>query len=136
MGLSSQIRAALLADSGLSPVVGSRIYLNAIPQGATFPLVRFQKISTTRMQDHDGSGIGWCRYKFDAIDESAVTVESLADLIEAAMKRFNLAAAATSPATIYTQAPNFLINRYSAAWSDFDPRIEREIVDFKVWFTP
>lgn len=52
--MEEALRAYLLADSGVTAQVGTRVYWGRIVQGATYPAVRLNLISSPRLYSHDG----------------------------------------------------------------------------------
>lgn len=50
MSIESALFTALTGNAGLSALISTRIYPDAMPQGATLPCIVYQRISTPRTQ--------------------------------------------------------------------------------------
>lgn len=60
------LRTLVLADAGMSALIGERMYPDVLPQGATFPAIRFFEVSLTPLYQHDGdANLDTSRYQFD-----------------------------------------------------------------------
>lgn len=79
MSFEVGLRALLLADSGISAIVGSRIYPVILEEGATFPALVYQRISGPRVQSLDGaSGLAVLRIAISCYTTLFATARDLA----------------------------------------------------------
>jgi len=96
MSVRSDVRTYLLAQSGISDLVGTRIYPGVLPQGATRPAVEMHVISRTHVQHLQGiQAAGTVRFQFDVSAETQLAADAVAEAIVAAFRSL-----AASPATI------------------------------------
>lgn len=80
MSLETDMVAALKAYPGLSALVATRIYPGGKPQGATLPVLAYNRISTQRQYSHSGySGLQRPRFQFDLWASTHVDLLTLAD---------------------------------------------------------
>jgi Protein of unknown function (DUF3168) len=146
VSVESILRADLLADPGLSALIGDRLYLVQLPQNPVYPCGIYQRVSTIPMyvQTRGRSPllggqatVGWARFSFsfwsnDGAQGGAI-VESIALALMAAMENVNLCALPQSPAVV-TQAPNFLITRRMGIEPQTEPPLFKVLLDFKCWY--
>jgi len=79
--LEAEITTALLADSTLAGLVGTRVFpFASVPAQTTFPLLVYQLISSNRDETYTGAGFHRTRYQFDAYSR---TYGASAELIDA-----------------------------------------------------
>src|SRR5262245_24423190 len=83
--LRPQLRAFLLADSGISAAVGGeRVFPVTLPQGENRPSVVYTRISGVGDHHMQGaSGLARPRYQIDAYAPLADEANALADLVKA-----------------------------------------------------
>ena len=83
--LEEGIVAFLIADTDIHAVVADRIYPMRIPQGAIFPLITYQRISTARILTHDSSGatgdLTSPRFQFDGWGVTQKIVKQISDVL-------------------------------------------------------
>lgn len=77
----------LTAYPGMTALIGDRMYPTNIPEGATLPLVTYQRISTPRLRSHNGpSGLAHPRFQFNcwgrSYDEASRVAQQLVFGIE------------------------------------------------------
>lgn len=81
--LRPALRAFLLSDSGISGMVGTRIYPLRLPQGDRGPSIVYSRPSEQTDHHMQGpSGLVFVRYQIDAWAKSADDASSLANLIK------------------------------------------------------
>lgn len=129
MSAEVQLRTALLASATLAGLIGNRLYPSTLDQGAAFPAMTYQRLSTKPVYSLDqlpnprwGKN-GWCRFQFECVGDGSSSAEQargVADALEAALKTFNLGAEPASPEYLQ-QAPNFILNRWEMPLTDFTP---------------
>lgn len=146
MSVESNLRAQLLADPGLSALIGDRLYLVQLPQNPQYPCGVYQRVFTqplyvqTRGRNPLTGGqatIGWSRFSFtfwsnDGAQGGSI-VEQIALAVMAAMESVNLIDLPQSPVVI-NQAPNFLITRRMGIEPQTQPPLFKAMLDFKIWF--
>lgn len=67
MSIEAALRAHLVADAGLAPLVGQRIYPQQLPQKPALPAVTYRRVSTvpTQHRDNPYARHRRARYQFD-----------------------------------------------------------------------
>lgn len=86
MTIAALLHARLAADSGVSALVGTRIYPVILPQKPTVPAISYQQISNT---EQDGtSTLRETRYQVDCWDDGYAGVESVGDAVRAALEEW------------------------------------------------
>jgi hypothetical protein len=148
MSVESILLSDLLADAGLSALIGNRLYQVQLPQNPTYPCGIFQRVSTQPLYVNSVRGrnpltggqatAGWARFSFafwsnDGKNGAAI-VDSIALALMAAMENVNLIALPTSPATI-NNAPNFLLTRRMSIEPQTQPPLFKALLDFKCWYS-
>lgn len=76
---------------GITTLIGTRTYLERIPQGATLPCLTYQRISTPRLLTHDtsgGAGTAHPRFQFDAWAATYSSAKAITDALRAALNGF------------------------------------------------
>lgn len=147
MSVETILLADLLADPGLSALIGNRLYVAQLPQNPSYPCGIYQRVSTTPLYVNSVRGrnpltggqatVGKVRFSFtfwsnDGKNGAAI-VESIALALMAAMENVNLIGLPTSPATI-NQAPNFLITRRTGIEPQTQPPLFKAMLDFMCWY--
>lgn len=91
--IGKAIHARLKAHTGTAALVESRIYPLRLPQGPTYPAIRYQVISTPRthlMGDTaDASIQAHARVQVDCYDETYAGVRALAEQVRLALSRWS-----------------------------------------------
>ena len=79
----------LTSVSGITSLVGTRIYPFRIAQGSTMPCLTYQRISTPRIITHDVSGktgtLASPRFQFDAWGVTYAQVKSITEALRDAL---------------------------------------------------
>lgn len=76
--------AALIAEASVSALVGARVFVFGGRQGAAYPYVTLQRISTSGAAFLDGaSNLDWPRIQIDSWAESPDSARAVADAIRA-----------------------------------------------------
>jgi len=89
MLIEQAIKKELIGTSGLTDLVGQRIYYVKAPQNVSNPYVVFSKISASREHDHDGaSGLVPARVIFSIFAETYREVKLIAGQIQSALQAF------------------------------------------------
>ena len=84
--IESAITAALAGATGVSALVGNRVFPSGGRQGAAYPYVTWQRISTQGAAHLDGpSDLDWPRFQIDAWADTALQALEVADAIRAAL---------------------------------------------------
>lgn len=85
--IEAAIRAHLIADAGLTALVGSRVYPMQLPQRPTLPAVTYQRISSTPTQHRGAAAAGHerTRFQFDCWASDYDTTLAVRAALAAAM---------------------------------------------------
>lgn len=86
--LDEALRTFLLADEALSALVGTRIYPDEVPQGGTFPALRYLQVSLLADYTHDGdANLDMTRYQFDCYAPNRPQANQVATVLRTALSR-------------------------------------------------
>lgn len=130
-----RMRTALLANTALAALIGTRLSEGHKPQGSAYPCVTFRRASTGTDYSHSGrSSLGYCRIMFHCWAKSPVDARNVAAAIVAALSTFDLTLPAASPETVTKLSPNKVLNQVPDEWPDPEPTIYRELLDVKLCF--
>jgi len=67
MDVTEALRVFLLANAGVTALVGERVFVTVAPQDAALPLVVLKRVSTPRVYAQTGpSGLAWPRVQITA----------------------------------------------------------------------
>ena len=84
--IGAATRAKLLATTGVSTLLGTRVYPDRLPQGATLPAAVYHLISLREEVDLAGlTGVGHARVQVDAWAETRLAANALALAIRDAL---------------------------------------------------
>jgi len=127
MTIEAALVARLAADGAVAGLVGARIYWARLPQAATLPAIRLQRVVTTRpsAMGADG-GFMESRFQVDVWADDTTQALALRRAVRAALQRWRDAAA--DPAVQDT-----FIEDERDHGLDPDLRQERAAVDIVVW---
>ncbi len=113
------VRNHLLADPAVSDFVVTRIYPGALPQGVTYPAIRYQRIDTLRIYSKAGyEGDSKPRLQIDCWSPNYLEAKQLAKAVRVAMERYSYAECVDEQDG-YEPAP--------------DPSVYRVTLDFSIW---
>lgn len=83
---ATALRARLIADADVSPLVGTKIYWGIVPQSAALPYVRLQTVSDVRPQHLGGyQGARVTRVQADCFSSSYGGARAIAEEVIAAV---------------------------------------------------
>ena len=86
MSLETGLYTALTEDSGISALVGTRIYPEIMPQGVTYPAISYQRVSTVRTTMLSGvDDFTEARIIIDCWDSSYSGAKALAAAVKSAI---------------------------------------------------
>ena len=91
--IAAAIYDILKNNSGVSALVGTRIYPLAIPQDATLPAIQYQKISSRGYYTHDGEAAVRSRIQISAVAETYEAADDIAGAIQSCLSGYRNAAA-------------------------------------------
>lgn len=78
------VRGYLLDQTDLTDIIGTRMYTDSLPQGATLPAVEMDKLFTTHeFQLSDFAGLAHCRLQFRCYGLTRLVANSIAEAIRA-----------------------------------------------------
>ena len=138
--VEEQLRTAMLADPNISPLLGTRWYIEPLPQNSAFPAVTVVRVSTIRQAMRNGNSsqtadIGWTRLQIDVWDNtdaaSAQRVSQIAQYIIDVLKTFSAYGQGARTLT----GSNRVLNQQLRAVPELQPPGYRAILDVKIWFT-
>jgi hypothetical protein len=90
MLIEQAILTKLLATSGLTDLIGERIYYVKAPQDVGIPYVVFFKVSGAREHSHDGaSGLARPRFQFSCFSETYYEAKQIAEQIQSALQAYS-----------------------------------------------
>lgn len=119
MSIGSLVRTALTGNSGVSTLVGSRVYPLLLPQEPTYPAISYQRISNT---GQDGSSDRKeSRWQFDCWGTTYAASVSLSAAVKTALEEYHDA----------DQTPGIAWSRVVNELDDYDDEVDvfRIIVD-------
>ena len=94
MSIEQGLVAHLLADAGVSAIVGTSVHPGVRPQGGSLPAIVYVRVSTARTVDLDGpSDFVQVRMRLDLWDNTYAGSKALADAVRLALNGVGL----TSP---------------------------------------
>lgn len=89
MLIEQAVLKELIGTSGLTNLVGQRIYYVKAPQNVSNPYIIFSKIAAPREHDHDGaSGLASARFQFSIFAQTYREVKLIAGQIQSALQAF------------------------------------------------
>lgn len=129
MSLEAAVFSILSAATGVGAVAGDRIYPNALPQGVTYPAIRYQRISTARRYAIDAKQeTAMSRLQIDCYATTLAEALSLADAARAALDFYTGTAGGTSIDRIYTEGER------ADYEDDPEPAVHRQMLEFMVHY--
>lgn len=144
IALEQIVRTALLANSTLSALIGTNLYLVQLPQNPPYPCMVYQRISTrpittmNQLGDYSAGwqGMGWARFQFTAWANGSGAgnqTDQIARALQGAMNTFDASQLPGSPA-ILTHAPNLMLNRIMTVEPQTDPPLFKAQIDFDILY--
>lgn len=139
VSLEQQLRAGLLAQSGITNIIGQRLYLLQLPQNPTYPSACYQRAATVPLYTQENAlqgTVGYARFQVTGFFEGAASgadSESFAQAVTAALQTFNAGQPPGSPPTLGTP-PNSVIGRRMQVQPQTQPPIFMCILDIKLWY--
>jgi len=125
MSAEAALIAALAADSGVSALAGTRVFLKGARQGAEYPYLTVLRVTTPSAVDLDGqSDLDWPLMQIEAWAETGPAAMALANAVRTALQTGELTAAGL------TFSATFRDQRGPAA--DEETRKFRADVDFSI----
>lgn len=90
MQIEQAIKRELMADSGVTDLIGERLYYVRAPQDVVKPYVVFFKVSGLREYSHDGaSELAQPRFQFSCFATIYYEAKQIAEAIRAAIEAFS-----------------------------------------------
>ncbi len=139
LAVEEQIRAGLLADAGVAALLGTRVYIDQLPQNPNpYPVATVQRISDVPYYTQQPPGgtqasVGWCRISITVWCDGATASqvrENLCRAIIIAMQTFSCYDLPSSPLVV-RQAPNLLLNRRHTVEPQTRQPLFKGILDFR-----
>lgn len=101
MSAPADLRTYLLAQSGVSTLIGTRMYPDALPEGATLPAVVYYRISGTHVESLGGiKAAGTCRVQLDAYAATRLAADAVGDALVAALRSLSVGQQSIGAGTI------------------------------------
>lgn len=140
--LDERLRAAFLADAGVSALIGNRLYDRQIAQNPPqYPCAAYQRISTIPLysQEHDSdqASVGWARYQITVWADGpngGIIAANVAKAFSDALQGFNLWNQPASPVVVQS-APNYILNRRAGIEPNTKQPLFKEFIDIKCWYS-
>lgn len=129
MTIEQGLVAELLADSGVSAVVGTKVHPGAIPQGQSLPAIVYNRISTPRDVALGGPvNVVGIRFRIDCWHTSYASVKALAAAVRSALNGL----AFSSPRQLGSEPVDavYLVEEQDLAVYDGDQRDHRVTQDW------
>lgn len=96
--------AALKGNAGLAAIVGSRVFVFGGRQGADYPYVTIQRISTTGANRLDGANtLEWPRFQIDSWGTAALDALTAAEAVRRAIDNITVPGDPTITGTFQNQ---------------------------------
>lgn len=90
MQIEQALMTYLLAQSGITGLVGDRIHFASAPQDISTPYIIVSKISGTRQHSHEGAdGIASPRFQFSIFDEHYGDCKAVAAQLQASLEGYS-----------------------------------------------
>ena len=117
----------LMGDTGVTGIIGTRLYPMVVPQDAELPAAAYQQLSGPREHSHSGaSGLVRARVQFTCMGASYNAAKDVAEALRLSLDGFK-----GSMGNVDVQAV-FLDNEVDGYASTFEAAVTR--VDFVVWY--
>jgi hypothetical protein len=88
--IDAALRTRLLAFSGLTALVSTRVHAGIAPQGGTLPAVVYRRISANRELVHSGvSGVARSRFQFDCLAKTPLEAKQVAAQVRKALHGYS-----------------------------------------------
>lgn len=129
MSLETAVTAHLLAQPGLTALIGNRLYPMVIPQTATLPAVTYQRISSVRHSAMVAdTGVATVRLSFNCWAAAYPQAKAVAKELRAALQR--CADTIGSGANTVSGVASFVVAEYD----DYEPDTGRYrvMLDFEI----
>jgi len=109
--------AELLADAGVSALVGTRVHPHVIPQDGELPAITYQRISSQREMQMDGPlSLIRVRMQVDCWSSSYSGAKSLADAVRSALNGVGI----RSPKTLGSESVQLVFLESDNDLADFE----------------
>lgn len=122
MTIAALLFQALTNDLGVAALVGTRVYPLMLPQQATLPAIRYQRISNSPQEGT--STLRESRWQIDGWATTYLAVQTLAAAIKAAIEDYSDT----------DQTPSIRWSRIVGESDDYDPETKTYNVSFDVIF--
>jgi hypothetical protein len=129
MTLETDLRTHILASSGLSALIGTRLYPDRLPQNATLPAVVYQEVSSVPV-DHVHGAAGRLvrsRYQFTVWAATRASAKTIDEAIRARID-------GTGRSTIGTTAIHAILRQERVSGWDFDADDDHVATDYYIWY--
>jgi hypothetical protein len=128
--IEQALHAYVTADATVGGLIGSRMYPQILPQGVTYPCLRYQRVSGPRDYTHNGAS-GWVRgrVQFDAYAPTYAGAKALFNAVRSRLSGFK-----GTMATV-TVGSCLLLNEMDAWEEEPEPNIYRLPFDFMIQYT-
>ncbi len=140
MSVEEQLYAGLLAQSGVTDIIGNRLYLVQLPQNPTYPSACYQRIATVPLYTQENAlqgTAGYVRFQITGFFQGSTSgsdSDAFAQAVTAALQTFNCASGPPgSPPTLGTP-PNYVLGRRMSVQPQTQPPIYMCVIDAKLWY--
>lgn len=121
MSLESELRTHILADGGVSVLIGTRYYPNRLPDNPTLPAVVYSRITTNHNLASGHVPLVRCRMQIDAWSDSYADVVAIGEALHTALDMI-------APTGLQAVIPEDDDDSY-----DTDAQLHRRRLDVWVW---
>ena len=139
VSVEQQLRAGLLAQSGVTDIIGDNLFLVQLPQNTTYPSAAYQRVATVPLytQENTNQGtVGYVRFQITGFFQGASSgqqSEAFAQAVTAALQTFNCGQFVQSPPLLGTP-PNYVLGRRMLVQPQTQPPIFMCVIDAKLWY--
>lgn len=126
MPVESTLYTRLTGFSGLSALIGDRIYPNIAPQRVTKPYIAYRRVSASRFTAFgQDTGDVRARFQFDVFADTYTAAKNVSEQLRLALQRWST----TTGTTIHTI---FFLNEVDLY--EEDPELHHLALDFEVLY--
>jgi hypothetical protein len=140
VSVEQQLRAGLLAQSGVTNIIGDNLFLVQLPQNPTYPSAAYQRIATVPLytQENTNQGtVGYVRFQITGFFQGASSgqqSEAFAQAVTAALQTFNCAQGVPASPPLLGTPPNYVLGRRMLVQPQTQPPIFMCVIDAKLWY--
>ena len=132
MEFNTALYTYLSTYSGLSTIIGTRIYPDTLPQNVTYPAATYQYVDEDEIDTFEQPNtLISPTYQFDSYATTRAVADSIADQLRLAFKNYSGVMGGTGGVTVSGVE---LISRNTSTETDRNETIYRTIIEFKIYY--